>query len=679
MKLIPKTLSLLAPAPWCPVPGRGMLSARALLLSARALLVSAALSVATLVHAETRKSVMVEAEAFGQPGGWVVDQQSMDVMSSAFLLAHGMGVPVADATTTLAFPYPGKYRLWVRTRDWAAPWKTSETHPDMRAEGTPGIFQVLVNGKAAAVTFGNEGADWHWQDGGVIEISGKTARIALHDLTGFAGRCDALFFSPELDKNAPPNDPATLAPLRRALLGLPEKPEEAGDFDLVVVGGGAAGCCAAVSASRLGCRVALIQDRPVLGGNNSTEVRVGLSGLIHQMPFPRLGNLLEELGPVGYWSLQQAKKSPDLTRSQEVIALFKKEPQRRIHNAGPATNYEDERKLAVVVAEKNLTLYLSTRANGVEMDGKHIAAVLAQDIKTGKRLRFRSALVADCTGDGVIGALAGADSAYGREAKEEHGEEFAPEKADELVMGTSVQWFAEEALEPSTFPACPWALKFDAEHAIKTKRGDWDWETGAMRNHITEIEQIRDYGLRVVYGNWATLKNHPKFKDEFARQKLSWVAYIGGKRESRRLLGDVVLRQQDIVEARPFPDASVTTTWTIDLHYPEKPMCACEAFQSEARQFKIQPYPIPFRCLYSRNITNLMMAGRNISVTHVALGTVRVQRTTGMMGEVLGMAASLCKQNRTTPRGVYEKHLDELRTLMRRGVGTGDFDAQGPR
>ena len=153
-------------------------------------------------------------------------------------------------------------------------------------------------------------------------------------------------------------------------------------------------------------------------------------------------------------------------------------------------------------------------------------------------------------------------------------------------------------------------------------------------------EQIRDYGLRVVYGNWATLKNHPKFKDEFARQKLSWVAYIGGKRESRRLLGDVLLRQQDIVEARPFPDASVTTTWTIDLHYPEKPMCACEAFQSEARQFRIKPYPIPYRCLYSRNITNLMMAGRNISVTHIALGTVRVQRTTGMMGEVLGMAAS---------------------------------------
>ncbi|MCX7010519.1 MAG: FAD-dependent oxidoreductase, partial [Kiritimatiellaeota bacterium] len=140
-------------------------------------------------------------------------------------------------------------------------------------------------------------------------------------------------------------------------------------------------------------------------------------------------------------------------------------------------------------------------------------------------------------------------------------------------------------------------------------------------------------------------------------------------RESRRLLGDVVLRQQDIVGQRDFSDACVTTTWTIDLHYPKTPTCACEAFQSEARQLKIKPYPIPFRCLYSRNVANLMMAGRNISVTHVALGTVRVQRTTGMMGEVVGMAAALCAQHATTPRGVFQKHLDELKQLMQRGAG----------
>ena len=637
--------------------------------------VLAVLALAPLVQGAPSDYVLLEAEGFAQPGGWVLDQQSMDQMGSAYLLAHGLGVPVADATTTTKFPHPGKYRLWVRTRDWVAPWKTAETHPDMRAEGTPGIFQVIVDGKTVPVTFGNEGVDWHWQDGGLVDVAGNTALVALHDLTGFAGRCDALLFSPEAAAAPPPNDAATLARLRSELLKLPAKATEMGEFDLVVVGGGAAGCCAAVSAARLGCKVAFIHDRPVLGGNNSSEVRVGLSGLISQKPYPRLGNLLEELGPTGYWNLQQAKKTPELPRSQQVIELFAQEPQRSIHNAGPESNYEDDRKLEVVRAEKNVTLFLSTRANGVEMDGQRIGAVMAQDIKTGKRMRFQSKLVADCTGDGVIGALAGADFAYGRESKEEHGEAFAPEKADELVMGTSVQWNSEETAEQSPFPACPWALKFDADHAINTKRGDWDWETGAMRNHVTEIEQIRDYGLRVVFGNWATLKNDPRFKDEFARQRLNWVAYIGGKRESRRILGDVVLRQQDIIEARPFPDASVTTTWTIDLHYPLKPMCACEAFKSEAKHLKFTPYPIPYRCLYSRNISNLMMAGRNISVTHVALGTVRVQRTTGMMGEVLGMASALCKKHATTPRGVYESYLAELKEMMQRGVGRLDLAA----
>ena len=609
---------------------------------------------ATIAAAGDR--VLYEAESFDDVGGWVTDQQAMDQMGSPFLLAHGLGIPVKDAVTTAEFPKPGRYRLWVRTRDWVAPWKTPDTHPDMKAVGTPGIFQVIVDGKAAATTFGTEGAEWHWQDGGLVDVAQKTVALALHDLTGFDGRCDAILFSSD-PQYTPPEDMNTLAGLRRQLLGLPEKPAEAGRFDLVVAGGGMAGCCTAVSAARLGCRVALVHDRPVLGGNNSSEVRVGLSGLIHQKPYPRLGDLVDEIGPIGYWNLHQAKQAPQLPRSQEVIALVDKEPRRKIHNAGPTENYEDEKKLAVVKAESNIALFLNTRATGVEMNGAGIAAVVAQDIRTGKRLRLLSTLVADCTGDGAIGALAKADYAYGRESKAEHGEENAPEEADTLVMGTSVQWYAEEATEASRFPACPWALKFDAASAIKTTRGDWDWETGAMRNHVTEIEQIRDYGLRVVFGNWSTLKNAPQFEAEFARQKLVWAAAIGGK------------RQEDIIEARPFPDACVTTTWTIDLHYPKKAMCACEAFQSEDRHIKFEPYPIPYRCLYSRNVANLFMAGRNVSVTHIALGTVRVQRTTGMMGEVIGMAASLCKQHDTTPRGVFQHHLEELQALMQRGVG----------
>jgi len=623
----------------------------------------------TAALAEPSRDVLVEAEAFAQSGGWVIDQQSMDQMGSPYVLAHGLGVPVQDATTKVEFAQPGTYRLWLRTRDWVAPWKTPDTVPDMKAVGTPGIFQVLINGKPLKTTFGNEGAEWHWQDGGLVEVSEKIITLALHDLTGFAGRCDALLFSHAPDAT-PPNELAKLTAFRRILSGQSETPKDAGEYDLVVVGGGSAGCCAAVSAARLGCKVAFIHDRPVLGGNNSSEVRVGLSGLIHQKPYPRLGDLVDELGPIGYWNDFQAKQTPELPRSKEVLAILAKNPEKKIHNAGPAANYEDEKKLAVVQAEGNLTLHLNTRANGVEMDGKLITAILSENIRTSERLRFKAKLVADCTGDGVIGALAGADFAYGRESQIEFGEEAAPEEKDELVMGTSVQWHADKGAAASTFSECPWALNFDAEHAIKTTRGDWDWETGASRNHVTEIEQIRDYGLRVVYGNWTVLKNHPQFKEEFANQQLKWVAYIGGKRESRRLLGDIVLRQQDVIEARPYPDASVTTTWTIDLHYPKKPMCACEAFQSEDRHIKFEPYPIPYRCLYSRNIDNLMMAGRNISVTHVALGTVRVQRTTGMMGEVLGMAASICRQQGTTPRGVYEKHLGELQTLMQRGVGS---------
>ena len=167
------------------------------MMKTRSLLTSVALFLSlpiTALRSAPDDAVLVEAEAFAQPGGWVMDHQSMDQMGSAYLLAHGLGVPVADATTAVAFQQAGKYRLWVRTRDWVAPWKTAETHPDMRAEGAPGIFQVIVDGKVVPVTFGTEGLEWHWQDGGVVEIAGKTAQIALRDLTGFAGRCDALLF-----------------------------------------------------------------------------------------------------------------------------------------------------------------------------------------------------------------------------------------------------------------------------------------------------------------------------------------------------------------------------------------------------------------------------------------------------------------------------------------------------
>jgi hypothetical protein len=236
-------------------------------------------------------------------------------------------------------------------------------------------------------------------------------------------------------------------------------------------------------------------------------------------------------------------------------------------------------------------------------------------------------------------------------------------------MGTSVQWYAEEENEVSAFPSCNWAVQFNEKTCYKVTRGDWDWEAGLTRDQINDIEFIRDYAFRVTYGNWDFIKNRSVNKEKFSRYKLAWVAYIGGKRESRRLMGDVILKEQDILNRNIYADASFTTTWDIDLHYPFKSDdFSGEPFRSIAQTIKIEPYPVPYRCLYSRNVSNLFMAGRNISVTHIALGTVRVMRTGGMIGEVIGMAASICKKNNALPRDIFQTYLEDLKKLMSEGV-----------
>lgn len=625
------------------------------------LISSICITVAALLATAQGATVLVEAEGFAERGGWSIDQQAMEQMGSPYLLAHGLGVPVADAETTVQVPEAGRYRVFARTRDWVATWK---------APGAPGKFRVAVNGRALEPLFGAAGAAWHWQAGGAVDLPAGPVRLALHDLTGFDGRCDAVLLTTD-NGFAPPNEGAALEAFRRQALGLDGAPDDGGEYDLVVVGGGMAGCCAAVRAARLGCKVALVHDRPVLGGNNSSETRVGLSGQIRQQPYPRLGGLVDQIGPVGHWNLHDAKLAPELPRSKQVLAVMEQHPEKKQHNAGPPENYEDAQKLRVVRAEKFVTLFLSTRVIRAEKDGARLAAVVGRDIVTGRDTRLRGRLFADCTGDGSVGFLAGADYRMGREARSETGEALAPEQADALMMGVSVQWYSEKANEPSPFPECPWALPFTEATSQALTRGDWDWEAGMNLDSVRDIEQIRDLALRATYGNWAFLKNRSVKRADFTNRRLAWVAYIGGKRESRRLLGDVILCQQDIEEQRPFPDACVTTTWGLDLHYPNpensKHFPGSE-FRSIAKIRKIKPYAIPYRCLYSRNVENLLMAGRDISVTHVALGTVRVMRTGGMMGEVVGMAASLCVRHGATARGVYQQHLEELVELMRKGV-----------
>jgi len=584
----------------------------------------------------TQAAVLVDAESFDELGGWKIDQQFVDQMGSPILIAHGMGIPVEDAQTTIEVPADGEYTVWVRTRDWVAPWGMP---------GTPGKFELSIDGKKLDTLFGTEGAKWHWQSGGTVSLKAGKCVLALHDLTGFDGRCDAIYLS--TDDAKPGDSLEAMEALRQKLLGVTVTPKETETYDLVVVGGGISGTCAAISAARLGLKTALIHNRPVLGGNNSSEVRVHLGGKIHLPPYPALGGVVREIDPLHHG------------------------------NAQPADYYDDAKKLRVARAEENLTLYLSTHATGVDMKDGKISAVKAINIRTGQRLQIPGTLFCDSTGDGSIGFWAGADYRYGRESKEETGEALAPEEGDRQTMGTSIMWYSQDTGEPSTFPECPWAVQFNEKTCQRTNAGNWNWENGFYRDQVDEAEYVRDYGMRVVYGNWAFQKNGTVEKAKYANRALSWVAYIGGKRESRRLLGDVILKQEDVTGQVDFPDKSVTTTWTIDLHYPiNQAGFTEEPFRSVAKHVRISPYPIPYRCFYSRNIDNLFMAGRNISVTHVALGTIRVMRTCGMMGEVVGMAASICKEQDTTPRGVYKDHLETLKELMTEGVGLEPIPAQ---
>lgn len=548
---------------------------------------------------------LVHCEQFDDLGGWKLDTQFVVEMGSPYLLAHGLGRPVADATTTVELP-AGEYTVFARTKDWVARWD---------APGAPGKFQIVVDGKPLETTFGTEGAKWHWQNGGQITHNGGELSIALHDLTGFDGRCDAIYFS--ADGAAPTGD-----------LHVDNDVEQHEGYDLVVVGGGYAGMGSALSAARMGCKVALIQDRHVLGGNGSSEVRVWSKGLIRRGRYPRIGEIIAEFA-------DEATKSP-----------------------GTYEEFGDALKEQVVRAEDKIDLFLNTRAIGVSTneETKAIESVKAFNVRTGEHHEFFGELFADCTGHGWIGVWAGADHDY-----EETGR-----------MGMSNMWAWSEHDETKSFPETPWALQLNmADFPYpRDHHGQWFWESGFDKDPLDGAEAIRDWNLRAVYGAFNAMKNGDGAADH-QTATLDWVAFVGGPRESNRLLGDVVLNQDDIVNKQDFPDGCVPSTWSIDLHYPKKQYAEkypdnpfISVAVHDRRVDRTYGYPVPYRCFYSRNIPNLFMAGRNVSVTHQALGTVRVMRTCGMMGEVVGRAASICIAEDCSPRGVYEEHLGDLLSLL---------------
>jgi hypothetical protein len=299
---------------------------------------------------KTVRSLLIEAEDFDHYGGWVLDSQFETQMGSPYLLAHGLGQPVADATTTINVETPGDYYIWVRAKDWV---------PGFH----PGRFQLLVNGVPVETELGANDRDWSWQSVGKVAVAKGELTLTLRDLTGFDGRCDAIYLS--LDPTEPPdgNDDASRA-WRRALRGLPDQPVNAGNYDVVVVGGGISGCAAALAAARLGQRVALIHDRPVLGGNASVEI-----GL---MPRGAQGALLREL----------SQRQPN----GDIVAR------------------------SLLEAEPTATVFLEHRIIAAAKEGSQIVSVDAVAAKGGIERRFNGRMFIDTSGVAILGLLAGADT-----------------------------------------------------------------------------------------------------------------------------------------------------------------------------------------------------------------------------------------------------------------------------
>ncbi|GAA1598883.1 hypothetical protein GCM10009804_64270 [Kribbella hippodromi] len=417
--------------------------------------------------------------------------------------------------------------------------------------------------------------------------------------------------------------------------------------DLVIVGGGLAGTCAAITAARAGATVILVQDRPVLGGNASSEVRLWALGATAHMfnnnRWSREGGVLDEL------LVENTYRNPE----------------------GNAVLF-DSVLLDKVVAEHNITLLLNTAADGVTKDGDRITTVTAFCSQNSTRYELTAPIFCDASGDGVLGYLAGAAYRMGAESKDEFGELFAPSESYGGLLGQSIYFYSKDVGVPVQFTPPEYALdditKIPRWRSFNTKVQGcrlWWIEYGGRLDTVHDTEEIKWELWKVVYGVWNHLKNSGDFP-EAETLTLEWVGLIPGKRESRRFEGLYMLRQLDLVEQRRHDDAIASGGWSIDLHPADG------VFSEHAGSSHLHPrgvYQIPYRCLVSKNVNNLLFAGRIISVSHVAFASTRVMATCAQVGQAAGMAAVLCTRDDVLPADLLQP--DRLRTLQRELLRTG--------
>ena len=403
--------------------------------------------------------------------------------------------------------------------------------------------------------------------------------------------------------------------------------------DLCIIGGGLAGMGAAIEAAKHGIKTLLMHERPVLGGNASSEIRMWVCGCWGYMET----GLIEELRQENIF------RNPNGNYSIWDLLLYEK-----------------------VRFQENLTLLLNCSCMDATMDGSNIKSIKGWQLTTQEFHNVEAKFFADCSGDSILAPLTGAKFRWGRESKLEFNESMAPDKEDKCTMGLSCLMQARETNEPQKFTPPSWINHYPDDTPLKNRyhnlgpyQNFWFIELGGQGDTIKDTEILRDELLKTSLGVWDHIKNHGEHEAE--NWALDWIGFLPGKRESRRYEGDYIMTQEDILEGRTFPDCVAYGGWPLDDHYPAGFLHKGEP---NTHVYPKQPYGIPLRALYSKNIDNLFFAGRNISASHMALSSTRVMATCMLLGQAVGSAAITCINKNVSPRTAAKEYIAEIQQRL---------------
>ncbi len=576
------------------------------------------------------EKLWIDATDFDDYGGFILETQFVREMGQPYLLANGTGYPISPSTVKFSVNEGGMYRFYIRTKNWC-----HEHNPDGLVLEVDGLLSEHTCSEAHA-------RDWYFEIGADFMLNAGEHTLKVHDTKGWFARFACVIITNDYDFT-PSKELAVLKKQRASIKGVSLAVTDRGRYDIIVVGGGVGGIVTAITSARHGLKTALINDRPKLGGNAAEEANVTLEGAAHR-GYHETGVVLE---------LKNYREKNKISWS----AAFEK----------------------FAYQEENLDIFANMLLKDAVTENDHITDIFTVNTHDLSEYKFSADMFVDGTGDGWLGYYAGASYRIGREAKFQHNESFAPNIADGNTMsgcatGTATRltqticgYLAEETSSKVEFTAPSWAFKlpegdFLGRTPTRLDMGAWWLEMPNDYDDVFECEFVRDSMFRMAVGYFDWLKNSWSECEKASNYKLKLLGTYNAKRESRRIIGDYIMTENDYVENQSYFDSVCYCGWNIDVHH------VGGIFSGQEGKFtankKIPITPIPFGSLYSKNIDNLMMVGRCISTTHVGLGPVRVQLTAGIMGQAVATAAYLCKKYVTDPRGVRNNYIDELQQLL---------------